>query len=93
MMMVQLRYSIVSICGCPRCPSIHWTDPFSPWKDAYSTLQGRRPTVPMEFIAAPWEGECTVGGGGSHTTLASASMRQWPAHINSQLPLTTFSYL
>lgn len=33
------------------------------------------------------------GGGGSHTTLATASMRQWPAHINSQLPLTTFSYL
>lgn len=92
MMMVQLRYSIVSTStGRPLDRSIFP-------KDAYSTLQGRRPTVPMEFRAAPWEGvECTVGGrepqGGSHTTLATASLRQWPAHINHNCPLTTFSYL
>lgn len=86
-MMVQLRYSIVSTCGCPRCPSIHWTDPFSPWKDAYSTLQGRRPTVPMEFIAAPWEGECTVGGREPHHSghcihASVASPHQFPIALD-----------
>lgn len=84
MMMVQLRCSIVSTCGLPLHPLDRSIFP----KDAYSTqttLQGRRPTVPMEFIA-PWEEGNAQWGGGSHTPLATASMRQWPAHINPNCP-------
>lgn len=88
MMMVQLKCSIVSTCGLPLHPLDRSIFP----KDAYSTLQGRRPTVPMEFIA-PWEeGECTVGGREPHPSGHCIHASVASPH-QSQLPLTTFSYL
>lgn len=80
MMMVQLRYSIVSTStGRPLDRSIFP-------KDASSTLQGRRPTVPMKFRAAPWEGGGMHSGGEGATPL-------WPLHpcVSGQPTSTTIA--